>query len=118
MRRRWVLLIVAGSCLASGSAAAEPKSSPVCLYESKAFSEGAYVCVEKSLMLTCTADGPHMSWKVADKDISERCTAPTVRHAAPERRVHPHRHHYAIRRSPAEFNGPKCFAFNGRQYCE
>src|ERR1700731_1125449 len=51
----------------------KPNASPVCLYESKTYSEGAFVCVQKSLMLTCTADGDRVSWKpVADKDINDR----------------------------------------------
>ncbi len=120
MRRRWIWILVGGSCLASASAAPEPgpNAGPVCLYESKAYSEGAFVCVQKSLMLSCTADGGHMSWKpVADQEISDRCTAPAVQYGPPVPR--PHRHHYALRRVHPLAAGPtKCFVFNGREYCE
>jgi hypothetical protein len=107
---------------ATAWAAPEPKpaASPVCLYESKAYSEGAFVCVQKSLMLTCTADGARVSWKpVADKDINDRCTAPTVQHARPEQRHRFHRRHFVVRRAfPFVENPAKCFLFNAREYCE
>jgi hypothetical protein len=121
MRRLMGVLAVAG-CLDPAWAAPEPKpnASPVCLYESKAYSEGAFVCVQKSLMLTCTADGARVSWKpVADKDINDRCTAPTVQHAPPELRPHHHRRHFVVRRiHPLVDNPAKCFIFNGVRYCE
>lgn len=122
MKLCWVWIIVGASGLATASAAAEPtpNAGPVCLYESEAYSEGAFVCVQKSLMLTCVAEGAHMSWKsVSDKDISDRCTAPTVQYVAPEPRIHTHWHHYPVRRSyPPVENPAKCFIFNGVQYCE
>lgn len=122
MRRRWIWVLVGGSCLATASAAPEPglNAGPVCLYESKAYSEGAFVCVQKSLMLSCTADGGHMSWRpVADQEISDRCTVPAVQYVPPVPPFHPHRHHYAVRRVHPLVAGPaKCFVFNGREYCE
>jgi hypothetical protein len=122
MRRRWIWIIVAANYNLAASAApeAKPNASPACLYESKAYSEGAFVCVQKSLMLTCAADGSHMSWKVvADRELNDRCTAPTVPHVSAELRIRAHRHHYALRRvHPLVANPAKCFAFNGREYCE
>jgi hypothetical protein len=122
MMRRVIWGLVLASCAATASAEPEskPGAGPVCLYESKAYSEGAFVCVQKSLALTCSADGGRMSWKaVADKDISDRCTAPTMQHVAPEPRFHAHRHHYVGRRThPLVDNPAKCFFFNGRDYCE
>ena len=136
--RRLILLLACGSCLGAALGAPwktntawaapepKPKAGPVCLYESKAYSEGAFVCVQKSLMLTCTADGDRMSWKpVADKDINDRCTRPTVQHYPertrphyPERMRPPiHRRHFVHRAFPYVEN-PKCFVFNGREYCE
>jgi hypothetical protein len=122
MKRCWISIVVGASCLAAASAAPGPKpdAGPVCLYESKAYSEGAFVCVQKSLMLTCVAEGAQMSWRPApDKDINDRCTAPAVRHVAPEPRIHPHWHRYPVRLShPLVENPAKCFIFNGVQYCE
>jgi len=122
MKRCWISIVVGASSLAAASAAPEPKpdAGAVCLYESKAYSEGAFVCVQKSLMLTCVAEGAHMSWKpVPDRDINDRCTAPTVQHVAPEPRIHPYWHRRQVRLShPFVENPAKCFIFNGVQYCE
>jgi hypothetical protein len=121
MMRSLLWILVCWSILSTASAAPDPKpnANPVCLYESKTYSEGAFVCVQKSLMLTCTADGGRMSWKpVTDKDVNDRCTAPIVQHD-PERPIHRHRRHVAVRRAFPWFGNPaKCFVFNGRQYCE
>jgi hypothetical protein len=58
--RRFQLFGLAG-CVALIAAAplhAEPAvSAPVCLYANKSYSEGAFVCVQKSLMLSCVTDG-------------------------------------------------------------
>ena len=107
----------------SGLAAAEPLQSsagPACLYESKSYSEGAFICVQKSLMLTCSSDGMHATWKiVTDKDISERCVSPIALGVPPS----PHRHAHRTRVirhtiNPGGASSAKCFSFNGKQYCE
>jgi hypothetical protein len=126
---RLTTLLAFASCLgaicgAAGNtalAAPEPRphAGPVCLYESKTYSEGAFVCVQKSLMLTCAANGDRLSWKpVSDTDINDRCTAPVAQHG-PER-THPrgYRRHAAVRRAIPKVENLKCFVFNGREYCE
>lgn len=121
MMRSLIWMLVGVGCLGTAFAAAEPKAStsPACLYESKAYSEGAFVCVQKSLILTCVAEGARVSWKpVADKEINDRCTAPTVQHTPPQPRIHARRRHFAVARIRPPFDGSKCFVFNGRQYCE
>ena len=83
MMRCLIWIFVCAGCLGVASAAPELKSNagPVCLYESRAYSEGAFVCVQKSLMLTCVADGARSFWKsVPNRDINDRCTVPMVRH--------------------------------------
>jgi hypothetical protein len=67
MIRRLVWVLVWMGCSAAAWAAPEQTagSGPVCLYESKAYSEGAYVCVQKSLMLTCALEGT--------RDLEARC---------------------------------------------
>jgi hypothetical protein len=128
MMRRLILLLAGGSYLGAALGPAwntawaapepKPKGGPVCLYESKTYSEGAFVCVQKSLILTCTADGDRVSWKpVADKDINDRCTRPTVQHYPERMRPPIHRRHFVHRAFPYVEN-PKCFVFNGREYCE
>lgn len=59
-----------------------PKSAvaPTCTYSSKTYSDGAFVCVQKSLMLKCTVDDAKAAWSVvADKDLGDKCQAPAAR---------------------------------------
>ena len=62
--------------------AAQPKpaAAPTCTYSSRTYGYGAFVCVEKSLMLKCTVDDAKASWSVvADKDLGDKCRAPVPR---------------------------------------
>jgi hypothetical protein len=113
-------------CL-SGLFAAEPLraeqasgAGPVCLYQSKSYSEGAFVCVQKSLMLNCSTDGARPTWKVvADRELSERCVAPTAFNYPPLPRRHARRMRANRRKMEAARQASaKCFSFNGKQYCE
>jgi Protein of unknown function (DUF1496) len=116
----WILICM--GCAGAAVAAPEQKvgAGPVCLYESNAYSEGAYICVQKSLMLTCGSDGAHAIWKpVGDKDINDRCTAPMTLHYPAAPRVHSYRRHAIFHRPrPLAEGSAKCFVFNGKQYCE
>ncbi len=117
-------LCFSGFILCQGLAAAEPlpakAAAPLCLYEGRSYSDGAYICVQKSLMLNCTADVARATWKiVADKDLSERCVTPTTLGTAPALRRHARRTHVVRRRAePAQQASAKCFSFNNKQYCE
>jgi Protein of unknown function (DUF1496) len=97
-----------------------PASGPSCVYANRAYSDGAFICVQKSLMLSCIADGTRARWNmVADRDLSERCVAPTALSAAPGPRRHGHRPHASRPRiAPVAAASAKCFHFNGKQYCE
>lgn len=56
-----------------------PSPTPVCVYNSARFSDGAYLCAQKSMMLTCRVDGTKATWTiVTDKEINEKCTAPAA----------------------------------------
>jgi hypothetical protein len=62
--------------------AAQPKpaATPTCTYSSRTYSDGAFVCVEKSLMLKCTVDDARAAWSVVtDKDLGDKCRAPAPR---------------------------------------
>jgi hypothetical protein len=85
-----VPLVVSAALSASASAqtpaaqppAAQPKpaAAPTCTYNSRTYGDGAFVCVEKSLMLKCTVDDARASWSVvADRDLGDKCRAPTPR---------------------------------------
>ena len=119
--RAFALLCFSGSVFCTAPAAAEPApTAAACLYQSRTYSDGAYICVQKSLMLTCSFDGARASWKVvADRDLSERCVGLTVLNAPAVLHRHVRRIHVAHRRieSPQQASA-KCFSFNGKQYCE
>jgi hypothetical protein len=117
------LCIFAGwCCLLSGAAIflhspAMAAGGPVCLYNSRSFSEGAFICVQKSVMLSCASEGARAVWRpVADQYLADRCVAATpftqarrfVQRARPPRQQ-------AVSTEPA---AAKCFTFNGRRYCE
>jgi hypothetical protein len=115
----WIFVCL---CCSGAMAAPEQKVSvgPACLYDSKSFSDGAYVCVQKSLMQVCTSDGTRAMWKaVADKDLNERCIAPMTLNYPPKPPPHGHRRHLVLHRiHPVAERSTNCFTFNGRQYCE
>jgi hypothetical protein len=128
MIRYFALVICLGLLAGSASIAAEPvvqdqpsTAGPACLYDDKSFSDGAIICVQKSVMLSCSTEGPHPIWKmVADRDLSERCTAPTASNYSKRHRRHARRAHW-IRRGRTETpktTSSKCFYFNNKQYCE
>jgi hypothetical protein len=122
MFRCAVLMLI---CLGSPGAALAASggragTGQVCLYESKAYSEGAYICVQKSLMQVCSSDGTRATWKaVSDQGVNDRCTAPMTLHLPAEHRTHGLRRRAAAHRvDPVAERSAKCFMFNGRQYCE
>lgn len=101
------------------AAQTQPASAPLCIYDSKDYSDGAFICVQKSLMLNCSADGTKATWKIVDdKDINARCIAPLARTAEPASR--PRYRRTAMRPPVFRAGDPnaKCFNFNGKRYCE
>lgn len=116
--RSSTLLLAALALLATsapGRAEAEP-ATPVCVYASRSYSDGAFLCVQKSVALICRSDGGRIAWStVTDKDLADRCTTsepPAQPHRARLRTAYPmHRHEFVI--DPA-----KCFEFSGKRYCE
>ena len=117
-----ILLLSCAGLTAAVPAQAEPVGSagPLCFYQGRSFSEGAFVCIQKSLMQNCATEGARGIWRVVvDRELSERCLAPTALHDLPARHGHARRIHLARRTIvPARDMSPKCFSFNGKQYCE
>ena len=116
MTRRLALLF--GSALALGMACPVQAADSVCLYRSRSYSEGAFICVQKSLMQTCTLEGSRAVWRIVpDKEIGDRCVAPTPSVEAQRRSV---RRTRVARQAvaPIQPNSAKCFVFNGKRYCE
>ena len=94
---------------------AEPAAS-ACLYTSRSYSDGAFLCVQKSVALICRSEAGRFAWTtVTDRDLAARCTTPEP---------HVHAHHVRVRtairtrhRDPA-IGAARCFDFNGKRYCE
>lgn len=90
----------------------------VCVYRSRSYSEGAFICVQKSLMQACMSDGSRLVWKiVADRDLGDRCVSP-VPLAGPRKRWVRHARTVRHAAPPPEPASAKCFVFNGKRYCE
>lgn len=99
--------------------------TPLCIYDGNSFSEGAHVCAQGSLVLTCSVAGDRAVWKVVtDREISRLCVTPSREAVGPRWR------RQVIRRAPPSVAPPedtaapsvggpgKCFTFNGKRYCE
>ena len=116
MTSRDAMSLLFGAVLTLMVSAAAQAAGPTCLYQSRSYSEGAYICVQKSLMQTCASDG---AWRVVmDRELSDRCVAPLTSVGPRRRIVHRAR---VIRRAAAPQAEPasaKCFVFNGKRYCE
>ena len=88
-----------------------------CVYESKTYSEGASICVHRSLMLNCGSSDARLVWKiVTDQDVVRLCWPQTAsRFKARRSRA---RLKSVVLATPPADGATKCFQFNGRKYCE
>jgi hypothetical protein len=120
MLRLYLAVLISAICATAALAQSAPSASPVCVYESKSYSDGALLCINSALMLGCSLDGGRASWKpVTDQTLAPVCASSPSRPRVVEAPPRP-RHRHGIRR-PARVNADgsaKCFVFNGRQYCE
>lgn len=105
---------------AAQTATVESKPATVlCVYNSKNYSEGATVCVQKAMMQTCTLDGTKAIWvAVTDEKLSSRCTAPAPRLSKYQRAAIWNRKNIAKEITPATDSSPFCFYTNGKRFCE
>jgi hypothetical protein len=110
------------ACLWVTAASAQPAptaSSPVCIYQSKSYSDGALVCAYRTLMLTCSVDGSKASWRpVTDEKLASACETSNVRPRVVEASRPHHRHGLRHAARVNADRSAKCFVFNGKQYCE
>jgi hypothetical protein len=91
------------------------QTSSICIYASKNYSEGAFLCVQKSIALVCRADGERFAWTtVTDRDLADKCATPEAYSRRPLRV----RTAFRARHHDLTIGGAKCFEFNGKQYCE
>ncbi len=114
-------LALPGLCPIQAAAA-----TPLCIYDGNSFSEGAHICAQASLVMTCSIVADRPVWKVVtDREISRLCVTPSRDATGYRERRH------VVRRSPANIAAPpadtavapgggsgKCFTFNGKRFCE
>jgi hypothetical protein len=115
------VLALSGMFNSPETQAAGPEA--LCIYDGGSFSEGANICVQARLMMTCSVSGDRLVWTVvSDKEISRFCVTSFRRRHGSRLRVAMPRHDAA--RPPAVSNAApagssdKCFSFNGKRYCE
>jgi hypothetical protein len=115
---RLVACSISLALLPALTAEVSAQNARVCVYDSQTYSEGAAVCVRSNLMINCGASGERMVWTiVADRDTARLCGGGEA-----SSRYYRRASRVAARVAPApaktEAGSSKCFAFNGRQYCE
>lgn len=111
---------IAAAMLVAGITVVHAQGAPVCTYQSETYSDGAYVCAQRSLMQQCAVSGTSATWKiVTDKDLNKLCLGPIVRRET-SRRVAKLRIHRRAATAASAVVDPnaKCFQFNGKRYCE
>jgi hypothetical protein len=115
LRPRPAIIALVIVLLGSSTGLVEALEAAACLYDGRAFSDGARICVQKGVMMTCGLETGHPQWTlVDDKDLSSRCLAPTD---GDIRAAHARFHHHQLLQ-PAAVTSAKCFYFSGKQYCE
>lgn len=91
----------------------------LCVYNSRNYSEGATVCVQRAMMQTCTLDGTKAIWvAVTDEKLSSRCTAPAPRLSRYQRAAIWNRQNIRKEITPAADSTPFCYYTNGKRFCE
>ena len=114
-----VAAVAAGAAMFPGSLGAQAPGSGgrLCVYASQSYSEGAFVCAQRGLMLSCALEGGRAVWKpAAAPDLGRLCVSPLRRAFAPRKAAR--RVVAAPIQRPAPAGSAKCFVFNGKQYCE
>ena len=117
------LFILVLTALGSAGPARAADPAPLCIYEGNSFSEGAHICAQASLMMSCSMVGERAVWKVVtEREVSRLCVKPSRTDTS----IRPRRH--AARHAPSASVAPpsdlpatgsaKCFTFNGKRFCE
>ena len=114
-----MLLLVALSLIAADRAAAEQS---LCVYHNRSYSDGAHICIQRQLMMTCAAEGGRATWRVVENErLARLCESPvaTGRIAQWERQPRWAMKRHQTSAAPVNVHGSgKCFTFMGRRYCE
>jgi len=112
------------TALGSAGPARAADPAPLCIYEGNSFSEGAHICAQASLMMSCTMVGERAVWKVVtEREVSRLCVTPSSRADTSVRsRRHVARYVPSASAAPSvdlpATGSAKCFTFNGKRFCE
>jgi hypothetical protein len=113
-----MLFMVVCALSSAAPADAQTVSADTCVYASKTYTSGAYLCLNKSLMLSCSSDGGHPAWKtVTEAPLADACGA-NEDFFVERRSRHAYAHRRFVTRPPAIATSAKCFDFAGKHYCE
>jgi hypothetical protein len=119
MSRTRLPLLAAAMVLPGLLAAPQARGAGLCVFDGASYSEGARICAEPGLMMTCSVSGDRAIWTVAtDKDLSGVCAGSSRRGARRMERRKAARRAAAEPAAPTADATPKCFTFAGKRYCE
>ena len=112
----FVIAVLSAVTASLSAARSEPLPSPACIYKSETYGEGAYLYPNRLLLLACTIEAGRPQWKVIPisklNDLRSQGSGP-VSATAPEPTGT-----QASDPPKAAGNDQKCFAFNGKRYCQ
>ena len=100
------------------AARSEPAPSPVCFYKSETYSEGAYLYPNRLLLLTCAVDAGRPTWKVVPTSKLNDLRVQGSNLAAAANPGPMDTQTSSPPKPPESGVQPKCFAVNGKRYCQ
>jgi len=92
-------------------------AAPLCVFDNGSYSEGARICAEPGMMLSCGVNGDRAVWTVVTESggacsSSRRGSGRAMRHRMA------HRAQPDSSEAAPSPDGAKCFTFNGKRFCE
>ena len=100
------------------AARSEPVSSPVCVYKSETYGEGAYLYPNRLLLLTCAVDAGRPLWKVVPTGKLNDLRAQGSNLAAATSPAPTDTQISNPPKLPESGVQPKCLTANGNRYCQ
>ncbi len=121
MWRRPMALAFVATALIAASYTHAAESVSLCIYDSRSFSEGASICIQRRFAITCSLTADRPVWK-ADNEVSHLCVQSSQwmsnERSNPKSRRHSARQSLKKGDEPLLGNADKCFNFGGKRYCE
>jgi hypothetical protein len=105
------------TALVFASHARAAESSSLCVYDNRSFSEGASICIQARLAMTCSLVADRVLWKV-DNEVSNLCVKPMQWISGERLQSRSARRSLRKKYEPPLSKVDKCFDFGGKHYCE